>query len=394
MFDGSFGMALSRAAPGLAEPTITGSLSLGPTSSACGLRKMGLQASSLNRHVGYGVFVQRLGGSFECVDNVTRLSANGGVSLGPRIALGSFETEAISVDGNVVLTIPTGVAPVSLEIAGTSKIVDVPVTQQTVKYTTPAQLEISGSIDLTIAGFGARLEQRNSWGTPDAFNVEALGQVNFFGLQASAEGVFSSTGYAVCLGRPDARFGFGKEWFEPVQSWSSGVRRRAVPHERAPPLRPGRGRSGSRRAPKLVIVAARGAGAPPKIVLSGPGRTIRTPDGPGALNTAQAMLAQDTSANTTYVALFSPPAGTWRVTGATSVQVADGLPPVRVAARVRRGVLTWSARGLVRGQRLQFVERARAGEAQRAADDAPGARPGAVHARSGARAPGGGSRRS
>ena len=97
--------------------------------------------------------------------------------------------------------------------------------------------------------------------------------------------------------------------------------------------------------------------------MSGPGRTIRTPDGPGALNTAQAMLAQDTSANTTYVALFSPPAGTWRVTGASSVQVADGLPPVRVTARVRRGVLTWAASGLVHGQRLQFVERARAGEA-------------------------------
>ncbi len=362
VFDGSFGMALSRAAPGLAEPTITGSLSLGPTTSACGLRKMGLQASSLNRHIGYGVFVQRLGGSFECVDNVTRLSANGGVSLGPRIALGSFETEAISVDGNVVLTIPTGVAPVSLEIAGTGKIVDVPVTQQTVKYTTPAQLEIGGSIDLTIAGFGARLEQRNTWGTPDAFNIEALGQVNFFGLQASAEGVFSSFGYAVCLGRPDARFGFGKEWFEPVQSWSNGC---DVGPFRTSASAAQVGPSTFRVAQdqKLVIVEARGAGAPPKIVLSGPGRTIRTPDGPGALNTSQAMLAQDTSTNTTYVALFSPPAGTWRVTGATSVRVADGLPPVRVSARVRRGVLEWSARGLVRGQRLQFVERARAGEA-------------------------------
>jgi hypothetical protein len=362
VFDGSFGMALSRAAPGLAEPTITGSLSLGPTSSACGLRRLGLQASSLNRHVGYGVFVQRLGGNFECVDNVTRLSANGGVSLGPRIALGSFETEAISVDGNIVLTIPTGEAPVSLEIAGAGKIVDVPVTQQTVKYTTPAQLEIGGSIDLTIAGFGARLEQRNTWGTPDAFNVEALGQVNFFGLQASAEGVFSSTGYAVCLGRPDARFGFGKEWFAPVRSWSSGCdvgpfRTSATASQAGTrTFRVDAGR-------KLVIVAARGDGAPPKIELRGPGRTIRTPGGPGALNTAQAMLAQDTATNTTYVALFSPPAGAWRVTGATSVSVADGLPPVRVTARVRRGVLTWSARGLVRGQRLQFAERARAGEA-------------------------------
>jgi hypothetical protein len=362
VFDGSVSMALSRAVPGLATPTVTGSITLGPTTASCGLRKLALQASNLNRHVGYGVFVQRLGGAFECITGAVRLSANGGVSLGPRISVGSFQAEALSLDGQIALTIPTGAGPVSLEITGTSKIVDVPVTEQTVKYTTPAQLEISGSIDLTVAGFGARLEQRNSWATPEAFNIEALGQVNFFGLQASAEGVFSSTGYAVCLGRPDARFGFGKEWFEPVQSWSSGC---DVGPFRTSASAAQVGPSTFRvvRGQKLVIVKARGVGAPPKIVVSGPGRTIRTPDGPGAVNTAQAMLAQDTATNTTYVALFSPPAGTWRVTGAQNVSVADGLPPVRVKARVRRGVLTWSARGLVRGQRLQLVERARAGEA-------------------------------
>jgi hypothetical protein len=362
VFDGSVTIGLSRAAPGLAEPAVTASISLGPTTSGCALRKLGLQASNLNRHVGYGVFVQRLGGAFECGGGALRLSANAGVSLGPRISVGDFEAEALSLDGTVVLTIPTGSGPVSLEIMGTSKIVDIPITQQTVKYTTPAQLEISGSIDLTVAGFGARLEQRNSWATPEAFNIEAFGEASFFGLQASAEGVFSSTGYAVCLGRPDARFGFGKEWFEPVQSWSQGC---DVGPFRTSAAAAQAGQKTFRVTPgrKLVIVAARGAGAPPKIVVSGPERTIRTPDGPGALSTTQAMLAQDTSANTTYVALFSPPAGTWRVTGATSVQVADGLPPVRVKARVRRGVLTWSARGLVRGQRLEFVERARAGEA-------------------------------
>jgi hypothetical protein len=367
VFDGSFGMELGRAVPRLAQPTITGSISLGPASPACGIRKLGLQASSLNRHVGYGIFVQRLGGAFECLAAATRLSANGGISFGPRIALGSFETEAISLDGNVVLTIPTGVAPVSLEITGTSKIVDIPVTQQTVKYTAPAQLEINGSIDLTIAGFGARLEQRNSWGTPDAFNIEALGQVNFFGLQASAEGVFSSTGYAVCLGRQGERFGFGKEWFEPLQSWSESCD--VGPFRVAPPAAAA-AQAGSRTlriAPgrRVVVVAATGAGAPPKIVLSGPrGRTIRTPDDLSALNTREAMLAQDTATNTTYVALLSPPAGVWRVSGSfTSLRTADGLPPVRVDARVRRSVLTWSARGLAGGQRLQFVERARSGEA-------------------------------
>lgn len=362
VFDGSFSMGLSRPVPGLAQPTLTASLSLGPAAAGCPLRALGLQASNLNRHVGYGVFVQRLGGTFACGAGAMRLSANAGASLGPRIAIGDFEAEALSLDGSVVLTIPTGPAPISLEISGTSKIVDIPVTEQTVKYTPPARLEISGSIDLTVAGFGARLEQRNSFASPDGFNIEALGQVSFFGLQASAEAVFSSTGYAVCLGRPDARFGFGREWFEPVQSWSSGCdvgpfrTSASAAQAGTRTFRVGAGR-------KLVILAARGVGAPPKIVVSGPGRTVRTPAGPEAVQTAQAMLAQDTAANTTYVALFAPPAGTWRVTGASDVRVADGLPPVRVSARVRRGVLTWTARGLVRGQRLQFVERARAGEA-------------------------------
>ena len=192
-----------------------------------------------------------------------QLAANAGVSLGPRIAIGDFEAEALSLDGTVVLTIPTGPAPISLEITGTSKIVDIPVTQQTVKYTPPAHFEISGSIDLTVAGFGARLEQRNSFATPDAFNIEALGQVNFFGLQASAEGVFSSTGYAVCLGRPDARFGFGREWFEPVQSWSSGCDVGPF-RTSASAAQAGPSAFGVEPGSKLVIVAARGAGAPPK----------------------------------------------------------------------------------------------------------------------------------
>ena len=223
-----------------------------------------------------------LGGAFECLSEATRLSANGGLSLGPRIAIGSFEAEAISVDGSVVLTIPTGADPVSLEISGTSKIVDVPVTQQTVKYTAPAQLEINGSIDLTIAGWGARLEQRNSWGSPEGFNIEALGQVSFFGLQASAEAVFSSTGYAVCLGRPNARFGFGKQWFEPLSSWADGCD--VGPFRTAPATAAQAGVRTLRVAPgrRLVVVAAKGAGAPPKLVPQRAGRAHDPhPRGPG-----------------------------------------------------------------------------------------------------------------
>ena len=274
-----------------------------------------------------------------------RLSANGGVSLGPRIALGSFEAEAISLDGTIALTIPTGAAPISLEITGTSKIVDIPVTQQTVKYTTPAQLEISGSIDLTVAGFGARLEQRNSFATPDAFNIEALGQVSFFGLQASAEGVFSSTGYAVCLGRPDARFGFGREWFEPVQSWSAGCdvgpfRTSASAAQAGPCDVPRRAGSQARDRRGARCRVRRRRSWSPVLTARSERRRGR------ARSTPRRRCSRRTRRRTRRTSRCSRRRpGRGGSAGATSVQVADGLPPVRVTARVRRGVLTWSAPG-------------------------------------------------
>ena len=55
--------APSRASPSRRSPARSAS---GRRQLGCGLRTLGLQASNLNRHVGYGVFVQRLGGAFEC----------------------------------------------------------------------------------------------------------------------------------------------------------------------------------------------------------------------------------------------------------------------------------------------------------------------------------------
>jgi hypothetical protein len=102
------------------------------------------------------------------------------------------------------------------------------------------------------------------------------------------------------------------------------------------------------------------------VSLTGPGgQRIDTPADGSALRTSQAFIGRDPTTNTTYAILFSPAAGAWTIqpmAGAaapTSVQVADGLPPATVNARVRRAnnrrVLTWRLRQIP-GQAVTFLE--------------------------------------
>jgi hypothetical protein len=88
------------------------------------------------------------------------------------------------------------------------------------------------------------------------------------------------------------------------------------------------------------------------------------PPGGGGLQSAQATILPDASSDTTYVVLTSPNAGTWSVVpeqgpALASIQTANGLPPVQVAARVSgrgaRRLLRWSLKPLA-GQKVTFVE--------------------------------------
>ena len=195
LFDGSLGVVLGPERLGI-EPVLTGSITIGPPLPGpdCGFRKLGLIASNLQRLVGPGVFLQRVGGTFECITaggNLSvKLTAVGGVSLGPRISIGGFETEAVSIDGTNVLTVPvTQSAPFTLEASGVGKVVDFPVSSQTVTYTSPATIRLAGTLDMTIGGYGAQLGYgEGTFVSPTAFNIEAAGNANVFGFQFGARG--------------------------------------------------------------------------------------------------------------------------------------------------------------------------------------------------------------
>ena len=98
------------------------------------------------------------------------------------------------------------------------------------------------------------------------------------------------------------------------------------------------------------------------------------------------MLAQDTTANTTYVALFSPPAGTWRLDRPGHERAHGGRPAAGAGHGPRAPRRADVVRSRVGGRPAAAVRRARPQRrGERAADDAPLARPGALHARSGDR---------
>ena len=329
VFDGSVGVVLAAAtpAPGRAEPTLTFAIGIAPTAAACGLKKLTLVASNLNKPVGEGFFMQRLGGGFECVTSgfgatlktAARLAAAGGVSFGPRIAVGSFEAEAISIDGTVTLNFPvTSPTPeaLSIEATGKTKIVDLQLGEWTVKWTPPIQYELNGTLDLTVRGYGAKLGLRDRWISHKGFNFEFTGLVDLPGLEAGgSHAVVSSTGYAICIGPAGLRIGFGKIWKGGFTTFAANCD--VAPFRSAVPAtaRAAATRSfGVAPDQRLLVIGAKGDGAPPKITLTGPkGATIADPRGPGGLKNDQALLVQDPDADTTFVVLYSPSPGTWQL---------------------------------------------------------------------------------
>ena len=378
-FEGSAGIKLSNSPPGLAEPTLTIGVAIGPDGLIGPLRRLFFQASALNRPVGYGVFVQRFGAALERTSDpaghpLARFSGNAGLSLGPRVAIGSFEIEALSLDGTVTLDVPLGPQPpepFSLAVGGSLKVVDVPLVNARVRYVPPTRVEIAGNVDYTLFGYGIAGELASdaqgrplSWVSPDGFNLEVRGQAGFPGLGRTdpAEAVLSTTGWAACIGPEGDKVGFGRQWNDELQAMSDSCD--VGPYrETAAAAQAGSPGVTIRRGTRLAVLSARGDGGPPKVVVTGPGGArFETPAGPEGVRDGRNLLVQDPRTSTTHVVLRDPAPGRWSVAGSvTRLDFAEGLPPVRIRAKVRgkgaRRTLSWNAGPLPFGQRLTFVER-------------------------------------
>jgi hypothetical protein len=358
--------------------TITVGLSDQGDQSFPNVTKLALQASEIQKPLAYGVFLQRFGGAFTGCTGTDgqrggELSANAGFSVGPKLKIPPlFDGEPISLDGKVTLSLCD---PKSIAVSGEGKIVEVSVGKASGKYTwSKGRFDFTGNLDLTIGGWGFAASIDNAFvDMPNhTWNVEATGQLRlpaFVGGALNGDGdvVLSKNGLAACFGKPGHRFGIAKHWKQDLQKfWDSCD----VGPYRAGGARAAAAGAGQRVAiPKndpVALIAVHGSSTAPEVSVAGPGGVrIDSPAGGGGLQTPHGLLVPDAASRTTYVVLLSPTPGTWTVTpdpntpGTASVQVADGLPQVRVRARVRRAgakqLLSWALRPIA-GQKVTFIE--------------------------------------
>ena len=333
------------------------------------ITKLGLQASGIEKPIGYGFFLQRFGGEFaRCQDEKggglgASLSANAGASFGPEFDLSVWKGEAISLDGKVGLTLCD---PKSVEVSGEGKLVGLPLNSASLSYRFDGMAKLKALYDVSAGPLGYKAGITDAWVTSKAFNVESTGEVRLGTLGFQGNGVISSTGWAVCYGAFGRSVGFTQRWGQAAQPFGSacdvGPLRTAAPTARAAQAG-GQGFDVPRDA-KLHVVVARGeAGSVPAVTLAGPGgATVAGPVDGQTLQSPAALVVPDRDAGTVTFVLYSPAAGRWTATGASafSLATAEGLPTPEVTARVSgRGTkrtLTWSLTPIP-GQSVTLYER-------------------------------------
>jgi hypothetical protein len=352
-FEGSASMEFTSGVAGDTKFTITVGLSEEVKGSFPLVSRLGLQASGIDKPLGYGIFLQRLGGEFtRCTSgDGGQVAANGGLSLGPEIDLGDlFEGEMVSLDGKVTLALCD---PRTIEVSGESKIVDIPVGQAALKYTWGGIAELSGKVDWSVGLYGVDAEITEGRISAKAVNVEARGTMFLFGQPLNqAETLVSSKGIAACFDKAGKRVGLSRAWGGSVNFISSACD--------VGPMRAATAQSGDTRS----FTVPPGAGVHVLELAGTSAFTLRDPAGQvvpvDVLQTERLLVVRDPGRNVVTVVLYDPAPGTWTVEGGGALSTAAALPAPTVKARVSgRGgkrTLTWKV-GRVPGQSVSFVER-------------------------------------
>jgi len=333
--------------------------------------KLAIEASDLNKPIAEGIFLQRFGGEFLSCPGGAELSANAGVSLGPEVDFAPvFKGSPVELDGAVTLHL---CQPKSISVSGSGTVLGLPLGGAIVTYTwSTGKIDLQGDLGLKLGPFAAGAAITDSFFDMDkgTWQVEATGhvEVKAFGVAFSGDGdiVASSNGIAACFGPKDARYGVATHAInEPPTTFKAGTCDVGPYRANASARDAAAGQFSIRPHERLAVIAVHGQRALPEDSLHGPGgETINMPLGGAGLQSAQAVVLPDAASDTTYVVLTSPNAGTWTVVpeqgpAPASIQVADGLPAVQVAARVSGGGagrrLRWSLKPLA-GQKVTFVE--------------------------------------
>ena len=293
-----------------------------------------------------------------------------GLTAGPSV-LGA---KAISLDAGL------GVAtyddrPSVLRAFGNMKVVGIPFADATFEAHTDGFVKVTGRFNYGWDGF-ASVHGRIALGVMGSkFNAEGgvKACLEFVDFCRGVNALISSKGMAVCMvidyEIDDWRPGFGYKWGDALpDAYFSGC---SLGPYRETIRRTARAASVSEETVTLpanlpgTVIAAKGAGAPPKITLVGPkGERISTPDDLMPVDTRPFFLMKNPQADLTQIAISKPSAGVWRVIvedgPVTSLKVAHAMTPPRIDVKLggtkTRRVLGYQVEQRA-GQTVSFIER-------------------------------------
>jgi PKD repeat protein len=335
------------------------------------LNHLGLFGDDLNYPMGYGVFLQRVAGSYT-VKPAKHIHAEVGMSVGPQLSIpGTGTGNLMGFTGTFDLTFPSE-GGWNVALGGSASMIGVEVGQIDASLSSAGRFAANAHFNTTLYGvFDVNANLGLIYYDPSYFSSQAKIDICTKYIVhecAGGELVISSVGIGVCIYLPGVLPNVGGYY-----NWNSGdvefffrgcsVGPVAIQIAR---IRSAQSRSFTvRKGATSEAIQLVGQDGPPNVTLVGPkGERVATPaDGYELSNNA--MVSQEAKDKSTYILLGKPSPGKWTVevapgsTPVVQIKRAQGLPEPSVKGKVSgsgaRRTLTYSARP-VKGQRLEFFE--------------------------------------
>ena len=321
--------------------------------------------------IGGGFFLQSLGGGFKndlATDTVSSINGTAGITFGPEIDINHLPLTLVRLDGEVVLSPPkTGADFWTYQLNGAATIgrltpFEVQFANLSVTYVAKpnfgegdvrghagAELPIVGGLSIDLAG-----HQDATHG----LLLDGTQRVRAFGAAATNEVLLDNTILADCVTAGSYSSGFDFDFATRAVNVGCNLGRLHRPNALA-------AAAGARPSRALVVhlrrglagtmIAIRGRGAAPKVLLSGPGQRVTAIPGRRPTVGHGYTVYSDPRTDTTYVSLLRPRSGSWKISPIhgsarlVDVREADPLPRPAIAGRVVRNgcteVLAYTVRG-------------------------------------------------
>ncbi|MCW3022753.1 MAG: hypothetical protein JWR30_2075, partial [Conexibacter sp.] len=325
-------------------------------------RSVEVTASHLQKHLGYGVFLQEIRARAQ----VDPFGFGGGATFtfGPQIK--SFGL--LKAEGDIDIKFGS---PAVILVKGKLYLASAKTNSASVEIRTSGTVKLQGTSEVEEGPFKTTIDE-SGWVEQHAFNATGKAELKVGKITASGgEGAISSVGVVACRRGFGPDVGAGFRWGDhaptifasscDIGPYQAKMRARSAQAGGAQSVEVSAGQP-------VTAMAFGGAGAPPKVKLTAPdGTVIQTPATDDDALDARSWIVQDAASATTYVAIDAPKAGTWTVeplpgsVALTDVRQATGLPQPKVSATVTtrrdgRAQLRWTLTPIA-GQRVRLMER-------------------------------------